>query len=84
MTDQPENPQAYPCLDDSGFGSLSMRDPGMTLRDRIAIAALPAIITATSNGQHQPGANLEGATITEGMAHDAYAVADAMLRERSK
>lgn len=57
---------------------------GMMLRDQFALAALPAIITATSNGQHHPGTNLEGATIIEAIAHDAYELADAMLRERGK
>lgn len=77
----PLNPMAYPCLDSNGYG-LSMRDPGMSLRDAVAIAALPAIITATSNGQHRPGANLEGATIAEAIVHDALEMADAFLAAR--
>lgn len=73
MADQPENPQAYPCLDDSGFGSLSMRDPGMTLRDYFAGQALAATDTFS----------LEGWSFDE-MAEHFYGIADAMLRERGK
>jgi hypothetical protein len=44
--------------------------------------ALGAIITATSNGQHYPVR--EGQSLIEGMAQDAYELADAMLAERAK
>lgn len=57
--------------------------PGMTLRDWFAGQAIPAIIAATSAGQHNPGMKVpQGATIVEGMAHDAYELADAMLEAR--
>ena len=75
------NPQAYPCLDNNGSG-LSMRDPGMTLRDWFAGQALGAIITATSNGQHYPAR--EGRSLIQGMTQDAYELADAMLAHRKE
>ena len=76
-----ENPQAFPCLDSSGFGHC-MRDPGMTLRDWFAGRALSAIITATSNGQHFPAR--DGRSVIEGMAFDAYELADLMLAYRAE
>lgn len=62
---------AFPSFpsDYSGFG--------MSLRDRIAIAALPAIITVgayVSNGE----------TVSEAIARTSYQYADAMLKERTK
>lgn len=72
-----ENPQAFPCLDDSGSG-LSMRDPGMTLRDYFAGQALPYALRRDygndwgENGtRHIPLA-----------AETAYRIADALLAER--
>lgn len=57
---------------------------GETLRDRIAMAALPAVIAATSAGQHRPPAN-EGDTHTGfAIAREAYSVADAMLKTRKE
>lgn len=58
-------------------------ETGMTLRDWFAGQAIPAIIAATSAGQHNPGMKVpQGATIIERMAHDAYELADAMLEAR--
>jgi hypothetical protein len=52
------------------------------LRDKFAIQALPAIIAATSAGQHVPQM-LEGEThIRFAMARNAYEMADAMLAAR--
>ena len=65
MTD---NPQAFPCLDSSD-GGLSMRDPGMTLRDYFAGQAL--VLDFGS-----------GVTPAEQARH-AYNVADAMLAART-
>lgn len=67
------NPAAFPCVHDRHL------QEGMSQREYFAAAALPAIISATSNGQHVPAPHLEGATIIERIAHDAYAMADAML-----
>lgn len=73
----PDNPQAYPCLDYSeGFG-LSMRDPGMTLRDWFAGQALTLIAGMYANGDHEIGGSFD-------VANMAYSLADAMLRERTQ
>jgi len=80
-----ENPLAFPLPGltlSSGVGYPS--NPGMTLRDWFAGQALPAIIAATSAGQHQPGVRSSGMTIAQAMAGDAYDLADAMLAARSK
>ena len=60
---------------------------GMTLRDWFAGQALAAIITATSEGRHDPGLDKpEKLHVPIGnlMASDAYEMADAMLKERAK
>lgn len=60
---------------------------GMSLRDAFAMAALPAIITATSAGQHWAGGNMPGkdeASMAERIAFDSYEVADAMLAQRDR
>lgn len=54
---------------------------GMTLRDWFAGQALPAIVTATSAGQHDPSAK-HGKGVVGSMAADAYEIADAMLAAR--
>ena len=74
-----DNPRAFPAgWPEAGY------EPhyGMTLRDWFAGQALGAIVTATSNGQHYPAR--EGQSLIEGMAQDAYELADAMLAERAK
>lgn len=73
MTD---NPQAFPCLDSSD-GGLSMRDPGMTLRDYFAGQAMAAII-AKIPFQEFPADWLP----YEKTAIGAYDYADAMLEAR--
>lgn len=73
-----ENPPAFPS------GDFTQCEPGygMTLRDWFAGQALPAIIAATSAGQHQ--VMREGDTsIVAGITRDAYEMADAMLAARS-
>lgn len=72
-----DNPPAFPLVSD-----IIGHCEGMTLRDWFAGQALGAIITATSNGQHYPAR--EGRSLIEGMAQDAYELADAMLAERAK
>lgn len=77
MTDQPENPPAFP----SHAGDPEMTDPrnriscgGMSLRDFFAAAALPALI---------PIGRTEG-WMDKHISEAAYVYADAMLRERGK
>lgn len=60
---------------------------GMSLRDYFAAKALPAIISASSAGQHSAGVARgmpPDATIEDAIAADAYAIADAMLLARDK
>ena len=61
--------------------------PGMTLRDYFAGQVLPAIVSVTSAGTHQPGLSnpdIAGRPIEDRIAYDTYRLADAMLKERSK
>lgn len=75
-----ENPPAFPVKDyDDG-----LQYHGMTLRDWFAGQAIGAIIAATSAGQHMPGDGpADARPIRERLAWDAYAIADALLAERS-
>jgi len=57
---------------------------GLTLRDWFAGQAIAAIITATSAGQHHPGRSKPDASTLEGMALDAYELADALLHARKE
>lgn len=72
----PENPPAFPCLDNNGDG-LSMRYFGMTLRDHFAGQALTGFVTLA----HPDGEPIMGAADT---AKACYNYADAMLAERAK
>ena len=73
-----DNPQAFPLATTAE----TIDTPGMTLRDWFAGQALNAIVTATSNGQHHPAR--DGRSLVEGMTHDAYELADAMLSARKE
>ena len=72
-----DNPPAFPLVSD-----IIGHCEGMTLRDWFAGQALNAIVTATSNGQHHPAR--DGRSLVEGMTHDAYELADAMLSARKE
>jgi len=75
-----DNPQAFPCTGE-GYQSDLYTQKGMTLRDWFAGQVIPAVIAATSAGQHQ----LIGVgTVHDMIAQDAYRLADAMLAERTK
>jgi len=81
----PENPPAFPpAITVSAAGDVYHGFNGMGLRDWFAGQALPAIIAATSAGQHSPDVGEGG--VVRAMADDAYSLADAMLaaREASK
>lgn len=56
--------------------------PGMTLRDAFALGTLPAVIAATSAGQHMPAMQEGEPHIRFAIARDAYDMADAMLKAR--
>lgn len=60
---------------------------GMSLRDYFAAQALPAIISATSAGQHEPGKDMAesvGINVEAKIAFDTYRIADAMIAERER
>lgn len=65
----PPNPNAFP----------DRTNPGMTLRDYFASAALTGILAA--NEDIRPSLP-EGVRVSEGVARLAYALADAMLAAR--
>ena len=53
-------------------------EEGMTLRDYFAGQALSGLTSATNENGEWMGDSMSG------VAHEAYAIADAMLKERSK
>lgn len=60
-----------------GIGDVWVSEGGVTMRDYFAAKAMQSIISRINSAQyHHIGA--------ETMASDAYAFADAMLKERSK
>ena len=65
-----------------GFGNPRYDAAGMSLRDYFAGQALPAVITATSAGQHRPMRD-DGLDLVRSMARDAYEIADAMIEARA-
>ena len=80
----PENPPAFPVRIESPMGVIDIKE-GMTLRDWFAGQIIPAIVAATSAGQHSPirgGGEQGNEAIEKAMARDAYSLADAMLAER--
>jgi hypothetical protein len=70
-----KNPSAFPSKIQAPFG-VQIPQPGMTLRDYFAAAALPGII-AKLNENELPSFN-------ETAAECAYDVADAMLEYRDR
>ena len=55
---------------------------GMSLRDWFAGQALPAVIAATSAGQHMPATRDSDTHIAFAITRGAYFIADAMLAAR--
>lgn len=80
MSDIP-NPQAYPCLD-SNCGELSMRDPGMTLRDWFAGQCDVSAYSPLAAFEHAHGKKPTIAEFAEYLASIRFIEADAMLRAR--
>jgi hypothetical protein len=78
------NPFAFP-FPKQRAGEIGVREgsDGMTLRDHFAGLALPAIIVATSAGQHMPLMDPGEINMRMALARDAYAMADAMLAARA-
>lgn len=68
--------QAFPCLERGGNG-LDLVDGGMTLRDYFAAKAMQGDISSMQ-------AHEDPASAAHHIAARAYAVADAMLKERNK
>ena len=68
-------PQAFPCLDSNEYG-LSMRDPGMDLRDWFAGQALSGFLASESD---------EAGYYTDAShaADRAYEIAEAMIKRRA-
>jgi hypothetical protein len=56
---------------------------GLTKREHAAIAILPAVVQATSAGQHSVDLS-DGCGITAALARDAVKLADALLQELAK
>jgi len=79
-----DNPPAFPNNGSYGHSGQYLPEGGMTLRDWFAGQAIAAIITVTSAGQHHPGRSKPDASTLEGMALDAYELADAMLATRQQ
>ncbi len=74
MTQKPDNPPAFPCIDNAGpSGQTVWRHDGMTLRDYFAAKAMQALMIAP-----------EKHTVcnADQCANVAYLTADAMLKAR--
>lgn len=79
MTDKPENPPAFPCIDNAGpNGQTIWRHDGMTLRDYFAAAALQGMITTSGAPFLMPDPH----DIESLAANGAYKFADAMMKAR--
>lgn len=65
-------------------GDISDDPATITRRDRFAMAALPAIITISSAGQHDPGPVGGDVTRAQRIVFDCYELADAMEAARNK
>lgn len=66
---------------DFNYDAGALLIPADDLRDRFAMAALPAILAATCAGQHTPKV---GMTLEASIALSAYNIADAMMEARNK
>lgn len=64
----------------ASVGATTEKWMGMSMRDYFAGQALPAVIAATSAGQHSPKMRDSETHIRDAISRDAYAMADAMLK----
>lgn len=71
-----DNPQAFPRTGE-GFGDPKYDEPGMTLLDYFAAAAVPSVMHLCAKDTLNPGETLE-----QSFARKAYAIAAALLNER--
>lgn len=62
-------------------GYVRSGDPGMSLRDWFAGLAMQSLITTVALERHSTN---PGLSIPDGIALDAYALADAMLKTREE
>ena len=88
--------QAYPFIEPAPDDAIKAYHPGMTMRDEFAKAALPAVIAhwaecIIEDQRSEDGNTITGLTLSGneggaplGIAHDAYAIADAMLKARKQ
>lgn len=74
---------AFPMTVQRWNDSLDGSRAGMSLRDAAALAALPAVIAATSAGQHTPTKRSSDEPIRHAIARDAFAMADAFIAART-
>lgn len=86
--------QAFPFIEPADDPAIKAYHPGMTLRDQFAIAALPAVIAhwaecIIEDQRNEDGDMITGLLLSEnqegaplGIAFDAYAIADAMIKAR--
>ncbi len=78
MTNQPENPPAFPRAESGPFDAVQ---DGMTLRDWVAGQALASVMSSVVN---LDSVTVEDRTVIfKALARYMYEVADAMLAERS-
>ena len=83
MTDKiDDGGPAFPRTVQRWNDSLDHSVQGMSLRDWFAGQALPAVIAATSAGQHMPATRDSDTHIAFAITRDAYFIADAMLAAR--
>lgn len=71
--DKRDGGPAFPWVTSAG-SNVIMSKPGMSLRDYLAAQALAGLLANPTHDHLQP----------DQWAHDAYAIADAMLAERAK
>lgn len=75
-----DEPQAFPTLE-RGAGGLELTDAGMSLRDYFAAHVIGAAFQDLFAGWRARG-EVVREDWPEGLAHDAYQVADAMMKVR--
>lgn len=77
------NPPAFPQQEFSRIGEISEGTiyGGMSLRDYFAAKVMQSLITEVCGGRHDP---MRAGDMKDGIAFDAFDIADAMLEARKK